>query len=82
MKPRKSGYYKFLVIMLILDILFLLWCIVALIFQKGHPIEWIIYIIMDLTMGFPCTIRLFQKYHAQSNAEQKQDADYDSTENA
>ena len=60
----KKGYYAFLVFSLIFDVLFFVFCIVSLFSGSGSAIEWIFYIFVDLTVGFPGTIRLFKKYRA------------------
>ena len=63
----KKGYYAFLVGTLLFDVIFFLICVVCIFARIGSPLEWIIYIIMDLTVGFPSSIRLFAKYKAIEN---------------
>lgn len=59
-----KGYRAFIIGTLIFDVVFFLACIICLFAGVGSPVEWIIFIIMDLTAGFPCSIRLLNKYKA------------------
>ncbi len=58
----RRGYYIFIVVSFVLEVLFLLFMIFCLILGVGRPIEWIILIIGEIIISIPGDIRLIKKY--------------------